>query len=111
MAAPEPVKADESKNKSTIGSEAEAEDDVVDWKKLGTLASESQPIRRRRKLRQIPDYYFLPRKSLPNAILYYGAYVIAGIGAGMLVEKWIKKKVAEDGGMIWEKSSSEKSRN
>ncbi|KAJ8631036.1 hypothetical protein MRB53_024359 [Persea americana] len=55
------------------------------------------------KMRQIPDYYFLPRRSLPSAIAFYGAICAAGIGAGMLVEIWINKKVKEDGdSVLWE---------
>ncbi|KAK9102633.1 hypothetical protein Sjap_019887 [Stephania japonica] len=55
-----------------------------------------------KKIRQVPDYYFLPRRSLPSAIAVYGAIIAAGVGAGMLVEVWINKKIEEDGGVIWE---------
>jgi len=88
----------------------EATEDVVDWKKLQTLSSEPQyPRKRRGKIRQIPDTYFLPRRSLPSALAFYGAFVVAGIGAGMLVGKWIEKKVAEDGGTLWDLSSNKSS--
>lgn len=46
-----------------------------------------------RKVRQIPEYYFLPRRSLPSAIAFYGSWIVAGVGAGMLAEVWMKKKV------------------
>ncbi|KAJ6299317.1 hypothetical protein OIU76_020315 [Salix suchowensis] len=52
--------------------------------------------------RQIPDYYFLPRLPLPTSIAFYGACIAGGVGAGMLLEMWINKKVKEDGGIIWE---------
>ncbi|KAL4205188.1 hypothetical protein AMTRI_Chr01g136090 [Amborella trichopoda] len=76
---------------------------TLDWKALGNV-SDGQPIKKRlpRKVRQAPDYYFLPRRSIPTTIALYGAIGAAGIGAGMLVELWINKKVQEDGGIIWE---------
>jgi len=88
----------------------EAAEDVVDWKKLQALSSEPQyPRKRRGKIRQIPETYFLPRRSLSSAFAFYGAFIVAGIGAGMLVEKWIQKKVAEDGGTLWDMSSNKSS--
>jgi len=79
----------------------------VDWKTVGnTNASESAAaVTRKRlpkKIRQVPEYYFLPRRSLPSAIAIYGAVIAAGVGAGMLAEVWINKKIKEDGGIIWE---------
>ncbi|CAA3028133.1 uncharacterized protein LOC111389824 [Olea europaea var. sylvestris] len=80
----------------------------MDWKNIGestTKDSDSGRVMKKRlpkKMRQIPDYYFLPRKSLPSAIAFYGAWIAAGVGAGMLIETWINKKVKEDGGVIWE---------
>eukprot|EP00850_Spirogloea_muscicola_P019394 SM000189S04111 [mRNA] locus=s189:105678:106256:- [translate_table: standard] len=50
--------------------------------------------------REAPHVYFLRRLSPGAALARYGALAAAGVGAGMLVEQWIKKKVAEDGGMI-----------
>ncbi|KAF5196701.1 Krueppel-like factor [Thalictrum thalictroides] len=81
----------------------------VDWKSVGNAANESSgvPVIKKRlpkKIRQVPDYYFLPRRSLPSAIAIYGACIAAGIGAGMLIEVWVKKKIEEDGGIIWEKN-------
>ncbi|KAL3825352.1 hypothetical protein ACJIZ3_021381 [Penstemon smallii] len=55
-----------------------------------------------KKLRQIPEYYFLPRRSWKYNIAFYGGCIAAGIGTGMLIEIWINKKVKEDGGVIWE---------
>lgn len=73
----------------------------VDWKAIGgelqkdPSAGAKSVIRKRlpKKIRQIPDYYFLPRRSLPSAIAFYGACIAGGIGAGMLLEIWINKKV------------------
>lgn len=73
----------------------------VDWKAIGGELQKDpsagiKPIVKKRlpkKVRQIPDYYFLPRKSLPSAIAFYGSFIVAGVGAGMLLEKWINKKI------------------
>ncbi|CAG7879457.1 unnamed protein product [Brassica rapa] len=48
------------------------------------------------------EAYFLPRKPWPKALAFYGSFILGGIGAGMLIETWINKKVKEDGGVIWE---------
>ncbi|CAL9230589.1 unnamed protein product [Arabidopsis halleri] len=48
------------------------------------------------------EAYFLPRKPWPRALAYYGSFILGGIGAGMVIEAWINKKVKEDGGVIWE---------
>ncbi|KAK3037811.1 hypothetical protein RJ639_031852 [Escallonia herrerae] len=80
----------------------------IDWKNIGETVQNKpsvEPVVKKRlpkKVRQIPDYYFLPRRSLPSAIAFYGAWIVAGVGAGMLAEIWINKKVKEDGGIIWE---------
>ncbi|KAL1567639.1 Dihydrosphingosine phosphate lyase [Salvia divinorum] len=55
-----------------------------------------------KKMREIPDSYFLPRRSLSFNLTFFGACIAGGIGAGMLLQKWINKKVAEDGGVIYE---------
>ncbi|KAK4369438.1 hypothetical protein RND71_013230 [Anisodus tanguticus] len=80
----------------------------MDWKTLGGAES-SEPnvgsaVKKRlpKKIRQVPEYYFLPRRSLPYNIAFYGSCIAAGVGAGMLLEVWINKKVKEDGGVIWE---------
>ncbi|PSS09539.1 DNA-directed RNA polymerase subunit beta like [Actinidia chinensis var. chinensis] len=80
----------------------------MDWKNFGSSV-EDEPItgtvtkkRLPKQIRQIPEYYFLPRRSMPSAIAFYGAWIAAGVGAGMLLERWIEKKVKEDGGVIWE---------
>lgn len=70
----------------------------MDWKTFaGEVPSKSgEPIVKKRlpsRIRQIPEYYFLPRRSLPSAIAVYGAICAAGVGAGMLVEGWINKKI------------------
>ncbi|CAN6226096.1 unnamed protein product, partial [Urochloa humidicola] len=70
----------------------------VDWKTVGgTVTTESsQPVIKKRlpkKIRQVPECYFLPRRSLPSALAIYGACCAAGVGAGMLLEVWINKKI------------------
>lgn len=73
------------------------------------LGESNKPIVKKRlpkKMRQVPDYYFLPRRSLPSAVALYGAACAAGVGAGMLVEVWINKKIKEDGGFLWENNKS-----
>ena len=71
----------------------------VDWKAVGTDLQKdpgAKPVIRKRlpkKIRQIPECYFLPRRSLPSAFAFYGACIAGGIGAGMLLEIWINKKV------------------
>ncbi|THG11806.1 hypothetical protein TEA_021046 [Camellia sinensis var. sinensis] len=70
----------------------------MDWKNIGdSIHNEPSagPVTKKRlprKVRQIPDCYFLPRRSLPSAIAFYGAWIVAGVGAGMLAEIWINKK-------------------
>lgn len=73
---------------------------AMQWKDMGTADVQKEPstgpvVKKRlpRKIRQIPDCYFLPRMSKPTAIAFYGAWIAGGIGAGMLLEVWIKKKV------------------
>ena len=71
----------------------------VDWKAVGTELQKdpsSKPVIKKRlpkKMREIPEWYFLPRRSLPSAIGFYGACIAGGIGAGMLLEIWINKKI------------------
>lgn len=71
----------------------------MDWKNIGdstTRESEAGHVVKKRlpkKMRQIPDYYFLPRRSLSSSVAFYGAWIVAGVGAGMLIETWINKKV------------------
>ena len=71
----------------------------VDWKAVGTEIQKNpsiKPVIKKRlpkKLRQIPDYYFLPRRSLSYNLGFFGACIAGGIGAGMLLEVWINKKI------------------
>ncbi|CAA7395965.1 unnamed protein product [Spirodela intermedia] len=83
----------------------------VDWKTLGSTPTDQAqaraggPVFKKRlpkRLRQVPDYYFLPRMSTFSAIAMTTLVCAAGVGAGMLVEVWINKKIEEDGGVIWE---------
>ncbi|PRQ55211.1 hypothetical protein RchiOBHm_Chr1g0322091 [Rosa chinensis] len=55
-----------------------------------------------KKIRQIPECYFLPRRSRLYNLTFVGACIAGGIGAGMLVEMWINMKFREDGGVLWE---------
>ncbi|GAB4844613.1 Dihydrosphingosine phosphate lyase [Ancistrocladus abbreviatus] len=80
---------------------------AMGWKSIDgdVKQSDNSSVTKKRlpkKIRQIPECYFLPRRSLPSATLFYGSFIAAGIGAGMLLEVWINKKVKEDGGVIWE---------
>ncbi|CAA0825084.1 Unknown protein [Striga hermonthica] len=81
-----------------MGPEAKDPSKAMDWKSMeepvSTDSSNGAAVKKRlpKKIRQIPDYYFLPRRSLPSAILFYGSWIAAGIGAGMLAEIWLKKK-------------------
>nr|CAB3458617.1 unnamed protein product [Digitaria exilis] len=73
----------------------------VDWKTVGgaVTTESSQPVIKKRlpkKIRQVPECYFLPRRSLPSALAVYGAVCAAGVGAGMLLEVWINKKIKDD---------------
>nr|QQH18118.1 DPL1 [Oryza rufipogon] len=79
----------------------------VDWKTVGGSVSTdpSQPVVKKRlpkKIRQVPECYFLPRRSLPSALAIYGAACAAGVAAGMLLEVWINKKIKEDSAIVWE---------
>lgn len=70
----------------------------VDWKTVGgaVTTESSQPVIKKRlpkKIRQIPECYFLPRRSLPSALAFCGVVCAAGVGAGMLLEVWINKKI------------------
>ncbi|CAL9061013.1 unnamed protein product [Musa banksii] len=70
----------------------------VDWKTVGNAVNSDSlgPVTKKRlpkKIREVPDYYFLPRRSLPSSIAIYGAICAAGVGAGMLLEVWINKKI------------------
>ncbi|CAI9105135.1 OLC1v1003993C1 [Oldenlandia corymbosa var. corymbosa] len=73
----------------------------IDWKNIGKSSEQGgdEFVKKRlpKKIRQIPDSYFLPRKSLPSAIAFYSAWIVAGVGAGMLAEIWIKKKIKVSG--------------
>lgn len=71
----------------------------ADWGSIGSDAQKESSVgnvtkkRLPKKIRQIPEYYFLPRRSFPSAIAFYGSFIAAGVGAGMLLEIWIKKKI------------------
>lgn len=71
----------------------------VDWKAVGGDMQQNpnvQPSLRKRlprKVRQIPEFYFLPKWPLPSALFFCTACIAGGVGAGMLVEIWINKKV------------------
>ncbi|GJN00735.1 hypothetical protein PR202_ga17937 [Eleusine coracana subsp. coracana] len=80
----------------------------VDWKTVGgsVTTETSQPIVKKRlpkKIRQVPDCYFLPRRSWPSALAFYGAVCAAGVGAGMVLEVWINKKIKGTFLISWHK--------
>ena len=83
-----------------MGSE-EAKDPFkgVDWKAVGGEMQQNpsaKPTLKKRlpkKVRQIPDYYFLPRWPLAKAIGFCSVCITGGVAAGMLAETWIEKKV------------------
>ncbi|MBA0554753.1 hypothetical protein Golob_013840, partial [Gossypium lobatum] len=64
------------------------------WKAIGSelqkdpSAGGKSVVKKRlpKKIRQIPDCYFLPRMSTPSTLAFYGACIAGGIGAGMLLE-------------------------
>ncbi len=91
-----------------MGSEAKDPFKGVDWKAVGGDIQKNpsvQPTLKKRlpkKVRQIPEDYFLPRWPLRSAIAFCSVCIAGGVAAGMLVEAWIDKKVKEDGGIIWE---------
>ncbi|XVF72153.1 hypothetical protein PTKIN_Ptkin12aG0097400 [Pterospermum kingtungense] len=76
----------------------------VDRKAIGSELQKDpsgggKPVIKKRlpkKIRQIPDCYFLPRMSTPSALAFYGACIAGGIGAGMLLDVWINKKIKEN---------------
>ncbi|CAN6453836.1 unnamed protein product [Victoria cruziana] len=87
----------------------------MNWKMVGSIIvpesqQQEQVVLHRKKLsrkvRQVPDYYFLPHQLIPTTIALYGAICATGIGAGMLVEVWINNKIkaffSKDGGIVWE---------
>ncbi|KAI3858416.1 hypothetical protein MKX03_033962 [Papaver bracteatum] len=72
----------------------------VDWKNVGGDVTDAI-IKKRlpKKVRQVLEYYFLPRRPLSVILPFYGACIAAGIGTGMLIEVWINKKIK--GGVLW----------
>ncbi|KAI3886743.1 hypothetical protein MKX03_006886 [Papaver bracteatum] len=81
----------------------------VDCKNVGgdvtDASSAATPVIEKRlpnEVRQVPEYYFLPRKPLSVILPFYGACIAAGIGTGMLIEFWINMKIKEGGrGVLW----------
>ncbi|KAE8684600.1 hypothetical protein F3Y22_tig00111105pilonHSYRG00045 [Hibiscus syriacus] len=73
----------------------------VDWKAIVSElqkdpnAGGKHAVKKRlpKKIRQIPDCYFLPWMFVPSALAFYGPCIAGGIGAGMLLELWINKKI------------------
>ncbi|XP_059651396.1 uncharacterized protein LOC132298999 isoform X2 [Cornus florida] len=71
----------------------------MDWKSIGgSVQNEPSagPVTKKQlpgKIGQIPDYSSLPRKSIPSANVVYGKLIAAGIGAGMLAEICMNKKI------------------
>ncbi|CAM8934648.1 unnamed protein product [Rhodiola kirilowii] len=86
----------------------------TDWGTIASVASKQSATatatatavkrRPRTKIREIPECYFLPRRPWYVNLGIYGSCIAGGIGAGMLIEIWINKKIKEDGGgrVLWE---------
>ncbi|GER50157.1 protein TsgA, partial [Striga asiatica] len=81
---------------SIMDSEAKDPSKAMDCKSMaepmGTGNGGAVKKRVPKKIRQIPDYYLLPRRSMTSAFLFYGSWIAAGIEAGMLIEIWLNKK-------------------
>ncbi|KAL9329041.1 hypothetical protein ACSQ67_004044 [Phaseolus vulgaris] len=77
----------------------------VDWKAVGSEMQKNPsapPTLKKRlpnRVRQIPEFYFLPRWPLPKAILFCSACIGAGVATGMVVETWIEKKLKKMEGL------------
>jgi hypothetical protein len=54
------------------------------------------------KVRMVPEFYILPRRSIPKTIALYAFLTAAGVGAGMLVEQWINIQVASQFSVLLE---------
>ncbi|KAL2622587.1 hypothetical protein R1flu_002792 [Riccia fluitans] len=52
------------------------------------------------KSRLAPEVYFLPRRPRHVSFAIYGTIILAGVGAGVLLEQWINARVLEDGGYV-----------
>ncbi|KAL3615248.1 Dihydrosphingosine phosphate lyase [Castilleja foliolosa] len=75
----------------------------MDWKSIESASTDSgdgASVKKRlpKRMRQIPEYYFIPRRSLSFTMMFYGSCIAAGIGAGMLIEVWLNKKAEEERG-------------
>ncbi|GFP94728.1 hypothetical protein PHJA_001617200 [Phtheirospermum japonicum] len=80
---------------------------AMDWKSMETASIDSgdrASVKKRppKRIRQFPEYYFLPRKPLPYIVMFYGSCIAARIGAGMLIEVWLNKKAEEERGVTAE---------
>jgi len=62
------------------------------------------------KVRLVPDVYILPRRSIPKTIALYAFLTVAGVGAGMLVEQWIKVQVANDTAILFRRKEDSDSK-
>eukprot|EP00897_Mesotaenium_endlicherianum_P007827 jgi/Mesen1/7072/ME000369S06396 len=60
----------------------------------GTGSEPVSPARSlKKKFREAPPVYFMPRYSMPVTVAKYSALAFAGLGIGMVIEGWIKRKV------------------
>jgi hypothetical protein len=57
------------------------------------------------KIRMVPEFYILPRRSIPKTIALCAFLTAAGVGAGMLVEQWINIQVANDTAVLFRKDT------
>lgn len=46
-----------------------------------------------RRFREVPDTYFMPKTSLKVTTAKYFTVLLAGLGVGVVVGKWMDRKV------------------
>lgn len=91
----------EEKDASGLGWKKTILKDAEDWKNTILKDAEEAVGRgsgsgstpKKRRLAPLPEHFFLPRSPLSHNILFYGACIAGGIGAGMIVEVWMNKKI------------------
>ena len=70
--------------------------DDLEWSrsKSGDAANNEPIVARRRRLREAPPPYFMPRNSPAVVFGRTVAVLAAGLAAGVVVERWIREKIA-----------------
>ncbi|GAQ90752.1 hypothetical protein KFL_006800070 [Klebsormidium nitens] len=59
-----------------------------------------EALRAPRRIREVPESYFLKRPPLWVSLARAGLAVSAGLATAVWLEGWIKQKIAEDGGYV-----------